>query len=415
MERIKTISKFLTTFMVICLMSIIGVIDTEAQEIQSSDSDIHLASRTNILLEATVKSSSKESKKNRCGKNLTWKYSNGTLTIWGKGKMYDYPYTSYDFGDGSIRAGDPNKKLPWYKHKDSIKKVVIKKGVTGIGEAAFGACSKLETVTIPISVTTIGKDAFRDCVSLKTIRLPDKLKEISEGVFDRCSKLQSVYIPQRVENIGAYAFCQCTSLTFINLPDNLKNIGIYTFQSCGFKTVKIPNNVKHIDSNAFSFNSNLESVTLPNSVKEIRSFAFYACLKLSDITIINKTCKIDDSSYTIDSKDVVIHAVNGSTAQLYAKKYSRKFNAIDCVTKITLSGKKVIKAGKSTTVKAKVAVTSPNANKALAWSTSNKKYATVNSNGKVVAKKAGKGKTVTITAVAKDGSGTAGRINIKIK
>lgn len=50
----------------------------------------------------------------------------------------------------------------------------------------------------------------------------------------------------------------------------------------------------------------------------------------------------------------------------------------------------------------------------VAWATDNKKYATVNSKGVVTTKKAGKGKTVKITATAKDGSGKKASIKIKI-
>lgn len=52
--------------------------------------------------------------------------------------------------------------------------------------------------------------------------------------------------------------------------------------------------------------------------------------------------------------------------------------------------------------------------KAVTWS-SNKEYATVTSKGVIKALKAGKGKTVKITAKAKDGSGKKATIKIKIK
>ena len=79
------------------------------------------------------------------------------------------------------------------------------------------------------------------------------------------------------------------------------------------------------------------------------------------------------------------------------------------------ASKKTLKAGKTMTIKATVKTTGKNANKSLKWTSSNKKYATVNSKGKVTAKKAGKGKTVTITAKSTDGSNKKATVKIKIK
>lgn len=52
--------------------------------------------------------------------------------------------------------------------------------------------------------------------------------------------------------------------------------------------------------------------------------------------------------------------------------------------------------------------------KQLKWTSSNTKYATVSS-GKVKALKAGKKKSVKITAMATDGSGKSKTVTIKIK
>ena len=85
------------------------------------------------------------------------------------------------------------------------------------------------------------------------------------------------------------------------------------------------------------------------------------------------------------------------------------------VSKIKITGTtKIVAAGKSVQLKAAVAP-SKATNKAVTWKSSNTKYATVSSTGKVTAKKAGKGKKVKITAKAKDGSGKYGTITIKIK
>lgn len=84
------------------------------------------------------------------------------------------------------------------------------------------------------------------------------------------------------------------------------------------------------------------------------------------------------------------------------------------VTKITISGKKTMKVNKSQKLKAKVSGKS-GAYKAVKWTSSNKKYATVTSKGQVKALKAGKGKTVKITATALDGSGKKATFKIKLK
>ncbi|MBE7004453.1 MAG: leucine-rich repeat domain-containing protein, partial [Ruminococcaceae bacterium] len=79
------------------------------------------------------------------GTNLSWTLDDqGTLTISGTGKMADYWYDS-----------------PFYD-SDAVKKVVIKKGVTSIGDWAFYYCSSLTSVSIPNSVTSIGDNAFYD-------------------------------------------------------------------------------------------------------------------------------------------------------------------------------------------------------------------------------------------------------------
>lgn len=85
------------------------------------------------------------------------------------------------------------------------------------------------------------------------------------------------------------------------------------------------------------------------------------------------------------------------------------------VSKVQITAsKKTVKAG--STLKLTAKVTPSNAsNKKVTWKTSNKKYATVNNQGIVTAKKAGKGKTVTITATSVSNPKVKGTIKIKIK
>ncbi len=84
------------------------------------------------------------------------------------------------------------------------------------------------------------------------------------------------------------------------------------------------------------------------------------------------------------------------------------------VKKLKITGKKTVKAGSKLTLE--LTITPSNAtNKSVKWTSSNKKCATVNAKGVVTAKKSGKGKTVKITATAKDGSKKKVTFKIKIK
>lgn len=67
------------------------------------------------------------------------------------------------------------------------------------------------------------------------------------------------------------------------------------------------------------------------------------------------------------------------------------------------------------TLKATVRTNGKNANRSLKWTVSDTKYASVNSRGKVTAKKAGKRKTVTVTAMSTDGANKKAKVKTKIE
>lgn len=108
--------------------------------------------------------------------------------------------------------------------------------------------------------------------------------------------------------------------------------------------------------------------------------------------------------------------VTATAADGSGKKATYKIKIMkNAVKSISLKANKSVKAGKSLKVKATVKTTGKKANKTLKWTTSNKKYATVSAKGLVKTKKAGKGKTVKITATSTDGSNKKKTIKIKIK
>ena len=283
----------------------------------------------NALAAETVSSGS-------CGSNLTWELdSDGTLTISGTGEMRDYYIEPWGYLD-----------TPWNDNCSDVKRIIIEKGVTGIGSAAFRNCDNLWSVTIPNSVTSIGYGAFIACNNLKEVYITDiaawckiKFESLASNPLYHESNLYvngtlvtDLVIPNSVTSIGGKAFCYCSSLTSITIPNSVTSIGydafaacnnlkeVYitdiaawckiTFESSGSNPLNnagnlyvngtlvtdlvIPNSVTSIGSRAFYNCSSLTSVTIPNSVTSIGEYAFNSCYKLRAvyITDVEAWCKI---------------------------------------------------------------------------------------------------------------------------
>ena len=146
---------------------------------------------------------------------ITWNLSeDGTLTISGTG---DIP--------GSAGA-------PWYYRFYEIKKVIIKDGVTNIGNKAFFDYPALTSVEIPNSVTSIGESAFFQCMRLTSVTIGNSLTRIGKRAFENCTALLSVEFPNSLTNIEESAFGNCFVLTSITIPNSVTSIGNNAFVNC---------------------------------------------------------------------------------------------------------------------------------------------------------------------------------------
>ncbi len=155
-----------------------------------------------------------------CGENLTYELTeDGTLTISGLGAMDDYMYFRSDTDS------------PFAK-KDAIKKVIIKEGVTSIGNGTFEKCGELTEIHIPNSVKSIGINAFAECPGLKEIEIPKGVELIKQGAFCYCRYLTNVTIPNTVTCIRSNAFWFCTRLQEVKISASVTAINSGAFAQC---------------------------------------------------------------------------------------------------------------------------------------------------------------------------------------
>jgi len=245
----------------------------------------------------------------KCGDKLKYSLdtSTGLLTISGTGDMYDYGGSSYS----------PFKNY----YSSSIKSVIIKNGVTSIGNGAFYDCTSLISITIPDSVTSIGEYAFCNCTSLTSITIPNSVTSICYSAFYGCTSLTSITIPDSVTSIGGSAFSGCTSLTNITIPNSVTSIGNNAFRGCTSLTnVTIPDSVTSIGEYAFCNCTSLTSVTIPNSVTNIGESAFSSCtsLTLIDVSKNNKKYISIDGVLFDKDKTKLIQYPAGSNRTIYS-------------------------------------------------------------------------------------------------
>lgn len=105
--------------------------------------------------------------------SVTSTLKNGVLTFSGKGTI-----------SSDIALKDKNK----------VKKVVIKKGITSIGDKAFRNFKNLKEVSIPTTVKKIGCYSFAG-TALKNVTVPTSVKTIGQCAFYEIKGLENLTMP----------------------------------------------------------------------------------------------------------------------------------------------------------------------------------------------------------------------------
>ena len=272
------------------------------------------------------------------GKDVTWTFVDGTLTISGTGAMADYSNRSTS---------------PWSKWSVQNVEVEIQDGVTSIGDYAFLECAYITNVTISNSVTSIGDNAFSGCTGLTDIVIPNSVTTIENYAFYLCDGITDIIIPSSVTSIGVNPFiiptlssivvdeanevydsrggcnaiiekatntliagCKntvvpntvtcigeesfffCVGLTDITIPSSVTTIGECAFsRSGGLTNVVIPNSVTSIGNGAFEYCSGLTDIAIPSSVTSIGNGTFQYCTRLTNVAIPSSVATIGEYAF----------------------------------------------------------------------------------------------------------------------
>lgn len=170
------------------------------------------------------------------------------------------------------------------KKKVIIPNIIDGKKVIGIGKDAYRNCKTMQTLSIADGIEYIEDGAFANCVNLTNVLLPPTLKRI--GSIEQSKDLwrgENLGWLGNNRNIGAFTD---TKITSILLPENLKILGDNTFSYCKKLTeIILPKQMFKIGYAAFSGCSKLCNIQFPLSLKEIGIWAFKDCSSLSEIVL----------------------------------------------------------------------------------------------------------------------------------
>ncbi len=258
---------------------------------------------------------------------LHWEVSTGvlsgkTLTISGTGAMPDF-----DFPHGNLAPWWNYEALGMltsfgnFKLEGELKKVVIKDGVTNVGDYALFCLPAATQVTLPESVTRIGRYGIAMCSKLTglsipkgvteigdfglagdgltAVTLPDGLQSLGRGAFDTCASLTNTTLPAAITAVPGKCFADCTKLLNVKYAGTVTAIGDLAFESCKALTAApIPETVTTIDKAAFTGCTALTDVTIPAGVTAIPEDCFRGCTALADMKLPGTVTSVGLNAFT---------------------------------------------------------------------------------------------------------------------
>ena len=258
---------------------------------------------------------------------LHWEVSTGvlsgkTLTISGTGAMPDF-----DFPHGNLAPWWNYEALGMltsfgnFKLEGELKKVVIKDGVTNVGDYALFCLPAATQVTLPESVTSIGRYGIAMCSKLTgmsipkgvteigdfglagdgltAVTLPDGLQSLGRGAFDTCASLTNTTLPAAITAVPGKCFADCTKLLNVKYAGTVTAIGDLAFESCKALTAApIPETVTEIGASAFTGCTALTDVTIPAGVTAIPEDCFRGCTALADMKLPGTVTSVGLNAFT---------------------------------------------------------------------------------------------------------------------
>ncbi len=217
--------------------------------------------------------------------SIVYTLQNGVLTI---------------SGTGEIATGSLNVD------KYSVERIVVREGITSIGEYALSGFYFATEIELPNSLQRIGEGAFWDCMQLEEIFIPVNVSEIGEFAFFYMDSLQAIRVAEDnahflgddrgvlyTKDKSLLVFAPWSITGKYEILEGTKRVGYAAFAFCaGLHEVTIPDGLTHIDEGAFWACEELTRVHFGEGLLEIGESAFCWCYALEYVNFPKSLQKI---------------------------------------------------------------------------------------------------------------------------
>lgn len=196
-------------------------------------------------------------------------------------------------GSGAIKDFDPLDPDEWLKLTggDEVKQIIIREGITEIGDYAFYKCDKATKIVLPKSLKVVGDFAFMGCTKIEGFDFKSGLNSIGKGAFYGCTGAKSFNLPKGVTHIGYDAFY---GTGYYKENGNWKDGALYhgnyllEVKDDAEGEFKAKDGTTLVADYAFSQSDKLVKVTLPGETVNVGAYAFNGCTALKQVVFEGK-------------------------------------------------------------------------------------------------------------------------------